>query len=74
MKGFVCDHCGKVESGLPSDRLEGDVILKDLKQFVYLKIELVGSLPSPDLCNECKLHFAEMVIETAKALVIGYSL
>jgi len=65
MKGFVCDRCGKVESGLPDDWLLADVRLDDMEQNAFVKIELVGRLPKPDLCNQCKLQLAKMIIEAS---------
>ena len=66
MKGFVCDRCGETESGLPSDRLPGGFQLEDMSQFVFIKIELVGSLPAPDLCDDCKRQLAAMALKAAE--------
>jgi len=37
-----------------------------MKQFVFIKIELVGSFPSPDLCDDCKRQLAAMALKAAE--------
>jgi len=37
-----------------------------MSQFVFIKIELVGSLPAPDLCDDCKRQLAAMALKAAE--------
>lgn len=65
MKGFICDRCGQVATEKPNNRLL-ELEIPELKQHAYLVVNLIGELPTPDLCTKCRIDVAERIIKKVK--------